>query len=229
MGDDGLAGVAAQVGHGGVGEHGDHLLGRAGEHDDQLALPLHGETRRGALVVLEHGAAFGHLRLLAGIGGQLDAALGVVAGDALHGLLVAHHLRAEVGRYRLLGHVVKGGAKAAGGDDQVSSVKGVVEGLFQPLRVVPHHRLVVQVDAHGGQLLGDVRRVGVDDVAQQQLRAHAQNLSGHSAVSFPNFWMISRMVSTQATAQVGIRATFIIRGLGGIVHGTGRKFQGAFP
>ena len=143
VGDDGLAGVAAEIRHGRVGEHGDHLFGRAREHDDQLAFALHGQPWRSALVVLEHGAAFRHLRLLAGVGGQFDASLGVVAGDTRHGLLIAYHFRTEIGRHCLLGHIIKGGAQTAGGDDQVRSVKGVVEGFFQPLRIVPHHGLVV--------------------------------------------------------------------------------------
>ena len=52
------------------------------------------------------------------------------------------------------------------------------ERLRQALGVVAHHRVPEDVDADGGQGLGDVPGIGVDDVAEEQLRAHGDDLSG---------------------------------------------------
>ena len=78
----------------------------------------------------------------------------------------------------LLGQVVIGGPQAAGGDDDVRPLPGDVQSVFQALGVVAHHRVPEDVDADGGQGLGDVPGIGVDDVAEEQLRAHGDDLSG---------------------------------------------------
>ena len=58
---------------------------------------------------------------------------------------------AKVLGHRLLGQVVIGGAKAAGGQNQVTAGERLPQGGFQPFWVVPHHRLMVYFDAHLGQ------------------------------------------------------------------------------
>ena len=85
-------------------------------------------------------------------------------------------LLAEIVRDGLLGQIVVGGPQAAGGDDGVHPGKGQDQTLFQPLGVVAHYGLVVQIDSQSRHLLGDVGGVGVDDVAHEQLRADAENL-----------------------------------------------------
>ena len=48
-----------------------------------------------------------------------------------------------------------------------------------PGQVVAHLHLEVRVDARRGQLLADPRRVGVDDLAEQQLGADGDDLTAH--------------------------------------------------
>ena len=47
--------------------------------------------------------------------------------------------------------------------------------------VVPHLHLRQRVDPVGGQLLADPRRVGVDDLPEQQLGADRQDVAAHYA------------------------------------------------
>ena len=77
-----------------------------------------------------------------------------------------------------LGQVVAGGPQAAGGDEDIRPVAGDVHRLADPLRVVPHHGVIVDVDPQLGQPLGDHLGVGVGDVPQQQLGAHGDEFSG---------------------------------------------------
>ena len=53
-----------------------------------------------------------------------------------------------------------------------------VQRLAQPLGVVAHHGVPKDVDPQRGQALGDHLRVGVCDVAEEQLRPHGDDLSG---------------------------------------------------
>ena len=78
----------------------------------------------------------------------------------------------------LFGEVVAGGAQAASGDEDVGAALGDVHSGAEAFGVVPHHGVIVDVDAQGGQALGDHLGVGVGDAAQQQLGAHGDDLSG---------------------------------------------------
>ena len=72
----------------------------------------------------------------------------------------------------LLGEIVVGGAEAAGGDDDVGPPLGDGQGVLQPLGVVPHHGVVVDVDSQGAEPLGEHLGVRIGDVAQEQLGTH---------------------------------------------------------
>ena len=86
---------------------------------------------------------------------------------------------AEHGRHRLAGHVVLGRSEAARRERQVGALPGAREHLLQPAGVVADLRDIEQIDAVLRQLRGDERRVGVDDLAEQDLRADRDDLRAH--------------------------------------------------
>ena len=53
------------------------------------------------------------------------------------------------------------------GDDDVRPCLGDVQGVPEPLGIVPHHGVVVDGDAQGAETLGEDLGVGVGDVAQR--------------------------------------------------------------
>ena len=89
------------------------------------------------------------------------------------------HFLAENGRERLLGQIVQRGAEAAGRDDDVRALLGFAHDTLQTSRVVADDGLVIYVDAQLGQTLRDELRIGVDDVAQQDLRADGDEFCVH--------------------------------------------------
>ena len=80
----------------------------------------------------------------------------------------------------LAGDVVLRGTEAAGHDDGVGPAEGLLQGGDDALGVVAHLGGVVDVDAGIGEGSGDGRRVGVVDLAEQQLRPDGEDLSAHA-------------------------------------------------
>ena len=178
MGGDDPLRQLLEIGHGPVLEHGAALAGGAGEHDDVDPVGLKGAARGGAPVVGENGAALGQHGLLHVVLRHGPANAGKVGADALGRSLVKHQLLAEGLSQDVFGQIVAGGAQAAGGDDDVRPPLGHVHRLADPLGVVPHHGVVIDVQPQGAQPLGEGLGVGVGDVAQQKLGAHRQDLHG---------------------------------------------------
>ena len=150
-----------------------HLLGRAGHQDGDFTVPLHNEAGGGAIGVGQHSGALWHGGLFQVVFGHAVAQGCKPVFEDGELFLGGDHLPAKVLGHRLLGQVVVGGAKAAGGQNQVTAGERLPQGGFQPFWVVPHHRLMVYFDAHLGQFLRQKRRVGVDDIPQQQLGSNA--------------------------------------------------------
>ena len=104
------------------------------------------------------------------------------------------------------GQVVAGRSQAAGGDEDIRPVPGNVHRLADPLGVVPHDGVIVDVDAQLRQALGDHLGVRVGDAAQKQLGAHGNEFSGmaHSSsttLSMPSTALaISPSMSSTASA-----------------------------
>ena len=161
-------------------EHGAALIGGTGEHDDPDAVGLKGAARGGAPVVGEDGAALGQVGLLEVVVRHGTAGVEPleVIPDPLGGRLVIHQLLAKALGQHVLGQVVAGGSQAAGGDDDVGPALGHLHRRLQPLGIVPHHDVVVHVDAQGAQPLGEHLGVGVGDVAQEQFGAYCDEFCG---------------------------------------------------
>ena len=179
VGDDDLAGEVPEIGDHMTFQHGEHLKGRAGEHEHVDAVRLKGAAGGGAHGIVEHGAALRQLRLLEVVGGHLHVDV-LLEKDfqAVENVLVQHQGLAEGLADGLFRQVIVSGAQAAGGNDDVRPAAGNVQGFLQALGIVPHHGVPEDVDAHGGEGLGDVPGVGVDDVAEEQLSAHGDNFGG---------------------------------------------------
>ena len=186
-GDDDLSGEGPEIRLHTPAEHGLTLMGRTGQHQHMDAAGLEGAAGGGAHRVVEYGAALRQLRLLDVVLRHGHVEGGLIKGpDVRQNVRMEHQLLPEGLTDGLLGQVVIGGAQAAGGEDDVRPAAGDVQRLAQPLGVVPHHGVPEDVDAQGGQALGEHLGVGVGDVAQQDLRAHGDDLGGvgHQITSF---------------------------------------------
>ena len=90
--------------------------------------------------------------------------------------LVPHQGQAEGLGQDLLGQIVHRGAKAAGRDDHVGARLRDLHAGAQALGVVADDRVILDVDADLREHLGDVPRVGVRDMAEQDLRTDGDDL-----------------------------------------------------
>ena len=188
--DDNAVGEGLEVGHGPVLEQVAALKGGAGEHEDVDAPLLEGAAGGGAYGVVEHGAVHRQHGLLDVVLRHGPAGLGEEGADGLQNVLMELQLPAEGGADGLLGEVVIGGPQAAGGDDDVRPCLGDIQGVPEPLGVVPHYGVVVDGDAQGAETLGEDLGVGVGDVAQEQLGADGNEFCGVCHGDAPHFFLV---------------------------------------
>src|SRR5690606_33366910 len=81
------------------------------------------------------------------------------------------------------GDVVLGRPEPTADDHRGGAGQRELEGADDALEVVAHDLAVGVVDAGQGQLLADPGRVGVDDLAEQQLGADRHDLTAHRGTS----------------------------------------------
>ena len=162
-----------------LGPHGFHLVGHAGHQHSAMALLLKPGTGGGAVVVDDLMPFGGHHGLLAVVGGRLPTGAGKKAGDLLPLGFVKGQLVPKTGSHRLLGQVVCRGAQAAGEDQKITAALGLVDEIRQTAMVVANGALPLDGDAQVGQLPAQVLGVGVEDIAEQQLGAHTDDLCRH--------------------------------------------------
>ena len=174
-----------------MGEHGPALPGGAGEHDDPYPLRLKGAAGGGAPVVCKDGAALRQHGLLEVVlrHGPVGVEALEVAADALGRGLVKDQLPPEDLGQSLLGEVVAGGPQAAGGDEDVGPPPGDLHSGAEPGGIVPHHRVVVDVDAQLRKALGDHLGVCIGDIAEEQFGAHGDEFRDmrHMRFLLPGF------------------------------------------
>ena len=135
----------------------------------------------GAPVVLEGDTALGKPCLLVVVFRHVPVLwveLFEVSPHPPGGLLVVDQLLSKALRQNGFGQIVTGGAKPAGGDDDIGPLPGNFHRPAKPGRVVPHHGMVINVDAQSGQLPGEHLPVGIGNVAQQQFGAHGDEFGG---------------------------------------------------
>ena len=114
-------------------------------------------------IVFRHGAAQSNLEKVA---------------QLIHNVLMQYQRLVEGLADGLLGQVVIGGAKAAGGNDNISALSGNFQCVPKTGGIIAHNGVPEYVDAQTGQGFGKFLRIGVDDVAQQQLCTNGNEFSG---------------------------------------------------
>ena len=180
----GAAGALGQQGAHALLPHGLQLMGRAGhQHRAAAALILKPHARGRAVVVGDLSALHRHHGLLAVVLGHFAAGAAVKVLDLLHLFCVKAQGVAIAGGHGLLGQVIGGGAKPAAKHQQVTAALGLLHQLGQAARIVSDHVLMQHGDAQVGQLPAQVLGIGIQNVAEQKLSAHGNNLSSHGVLS----------------------------------------------
>ena len=175
-----MAAALLQIGHHVIREHGPQLPGRPGHQNGRLPVLLHEAAGGRAPGVGEDGAVFGREHgLLFVVGGGFAAKAFEPLHDPVPFLGIEDEIQPQRRRHGLLGEVVLRGPEAPGEEDHVGPGEGGEHRLRQPLRVVAHHLLTVQVHPQGSQLFGHELGVGVHDLPHEQLRAHANDFCDH--------------------------------------------------
>ena len=179
----GDAGPGPEVRQDALGHHLLHLPGHPGDRVHDLALVGTGERAD------ESGSRPRHRRVERGshryvgleqvVVGHRAPAAAEHRPDPLDERLVPHELDAHHRGDGVAGDVVLGRPQSAADDDGVAAVEREAQHLDHAIEVVPDLRLVVAVDPHEGELLADPRRVRVDDLPQQELRAHRDHFTLH--------------------------------------------------
>ena len=187
-GHNDLPGELSQIWLRMAAEHGLHLVGRAGKHQDMDAAALKGAAGSGAHRVIKHRAPLRKLRLPGVVlrHGYVEGRL-VKGPDILQNVPVEDQLLPKGLADSLLGEVVIGGAQAPGGNENIRPAAGNVQRLLQPPGVIAHNGVPKHVDPQGRQTFGNDLGVGVGDVAQKQFRAHGNDFSGMRHDALPLF------------------------------------------
>ena len=159
--------------------HGLHFVRHAGHQHGTVAILLEPCPGGSAVVIGDLVAVHRHHGLLAVIGGRLAPG----AREEIHDLLPFFRVKGQrvtvAASNRLLGQVVRRGAKAAGEHQQVAPLLCLVDEIRQTAVVVANGALALDGDAQSRQFPAEVLGVGVENVAEQQLGAHTDDLCCH--------------------------------------------------
>ena len=131
------------------------------------------------MVIDDLVAVHRHHGLLAVVGGGLAPG----TREEIHDLLPFFRVKSQritvAASNRLLGQVVCGGAKAAGEHQQVAPLLCFVDEIRQTAVVVANGALALDRNAQCRQLAAQILGVGVQNVAEQQLGTHTDDLCCH--------------------------------------------------
>ena len=192
-----------------LGPHGLHLGGDARHQNGAAAILLEPRAGGGAVVVDDLFPMHRHHGLFAVVGGGLPAGAGKVFLNARPLGFVQLQRIAEACGHRLFGQVVRRGAQAAGKHQQVTPRLRLVDELRQAAVVVADGALPLDRNAQRRQLPAQVLGVGVQDIAEQQLGAHTDDLRRHLPHPSNSISSVIRMrmrsVSSAALASSSVR------------------------
>jgi hypothetical protein len=165
--------------------HRDQFVGRTGQGDDDLVVFFEQQAGRGPVRVRQRNGAARHVGLAQDRRQHRGAANGKPVAQSLarsaHPVKRrVHHLGDHVPR-----QIVHGRAETADEDHQVGAVHGLPHGRDRAMEVVADRGPKIHVDAQRRQLLRQVRRVRVHDLAEQHLGPDGNHLSNHVA-PFPS-------------------------------------------
>ncbi|CDN43554.1 hypothetical protein BN871_DD_00170 [Paenibacillus sp. P22] len=169
----------------GAFEHWLHLHRRSGQQNIADAVLFKGVADGESRFVVQCGASLDRIRLPQVALHHMSAAAREEGFHSRQGRLVDHQLASEhVGKH-ILGEIVHCRPQASREDEQIGPGRSDCNGFFQPGGVVADDRLEKHVDAQGCQPLGQVARVGVDDLAKQQLGSDRDDFGFHVGISPP--------------------------------------------
>ena len=152
-------------------EHILHFVRRAGKDGHGLLPAFHDRAGRGAAQIGHHNRAPGHHGLLIIVGRDLAAQPVHALGERFQAGRVHFHGQAEEFRHHFLGEVVLRGAKAAGGDHDIRARDRLAQRFLHAGGVIAHGGVPVKVHAQFRQAAGNILRVGIGDLAHEQLGA----------------------------------------------------------
>ena len=160
-------------------EHGRHLRGDTRQHEHPRVAVPEGHPERETDVVRQRLRALRHVGHPQHAVEHHSPAFQNDFVDVLRMQPVATELEAGHGAQGVLGDVVTGRTDTARDDDDVRSPASGGEDGRDPVEVVADRDAVVGIEPDGGQPLGNDRGVGVDDLADQQLGPHGDDLGDH--------------------------------------------------
>ena len=157
--------------------HPRHLARDPGHRDDALPAPAHVPARRRAQRIRERARRRDQPGLLAIPFGHRRAATGEPGLELGRQRRVDGRRLAKRGRDRFARQVVLRRTEPAGAHDQVAPLDRPADRVGGPAEVVADGRGVQKVDPQAGQPAGQIGRIRVDDLAEQELGADGQELS----------------------------------------------------
>ena len=179
MGDNGVMGEFPKIGFHVPPEHGGHFVRRSGEHKDMDAAGFKRAAGSGAHGVIKNDAVLGQFGLLGIVFGHRDMEGGFIEkADVLQNIGMEDEPFPKGLADGLFGEVVVSRPQPAGGQDDIRPASGDLQGFPEAFRVIAHDGMPKDVDAQGGQALGEVLGVGIGDIAQKQLCTHGNDFCG---------------------------------------------------
>src|SRR5665213_3104002 len=142
------------------------------------------EARCGPVRILEYGAAFREIRVAPVVLGHRAPERAEALFDRAQRGLVQHQRFPDRASDGVLGQIVDGRTEAAGGDRAVGALEHAAQHRREPIGVVADRVLRVDVDAVIGEHVREMRAIGIDQVAEQDLGPDRHDLDGRHAARF---------------------------------------------
>ena len=79
--------------------------------------------------------------------------------------------------------IVLGRAQPATTDHRIAAFQGMANGVHHAIEIIADFGLVERIDTGKRQLFTDPRRIGINDLSQQQFRTDRDDFTTHSAAS----------------------------------------------
>jgi hypothetical protein len=171
-----------------VREHPLQLPGDAREGEEDAAVGLNQEPGGGADGIGNDARALGPEGLAPVVLGHGHPE-GLEAGpDDLQQLRIEDQGTPQGLRHRLPGHIVDRGPQPSADHEDLATGQRRPDGRHHAGEIISHHRDLDQGDGEGLQGAGDARRVRVDHISAEQLRAGCQHLGlGHNGPPMRGF------------------------------------------